>query len=62
MNLNDPHNLENNVKDTRYELGLCLALVVLCTEFGEILSNIYSDFERKSFQMTLNDITISCKP
>ena len=56
MTLNDVHNNKNEVKVTRFELGLCLGLAVLCTKFCESLSNISSDIERKSFQMTLNNI------
>ena len=33
--LNDLCDLENEVKVTQFELGLCLALVLLCTIFGE---------------------------
>ena len=42
MTVNDLHNLENKVKVTMFEFVLWLALVVLCTEFGESLSNISS--------------------
>ena len=45
--LNDLCDLENEVKVTQFELGLCLALVLLCTKFGEDTSNISSDIERK---------------
>ena len=39
--------LKNEVKITQFELGLCLALMHLCTKFGEDTSNISSDIERK---------------
>ena len=45
--LNDLGDLENKVKFTQFELGFCLAQVLLCTKFGEDLSNISSDIEWK---------------
>ena len=45
--LNDLCDLENKVNVTPFELGLCLALVLPCTEFGEDTSNISSDNELK---------------
>ena len=38
--LNDLHDLKNEVKVTRFELGLHLVLVLQCTNFGEDTSNI----------------------
>ena len=38
--------LENMIKVILFELGLCLALVLLCTTFGEDASNISSDIQR----------------
>ena len=40
---NDLRDLENKIKVTRFELGLRLALVHLCTKFGEHRSNSSSD-------------------
>ena len=45
--LNDLCDLENEVKVTRFELGLLLALVHQCTKFSEDTSNISLDIERK---------------
>ena len=45
--LNDLCDLGNKVKVTQFKLGLHLALVLLCTKFGEDTSNISSDIERK---------------
>ena len=45
--LNDLCDLENEVKVTQFKLGLCLALVLLCTIFVEDKSNISSDFGQK---------------
>ena len=50
MALNDLRNFENTVKVTRFELGLCLAMGVICTEFGESSSNRYWA------EITLNDL------
>ena len=49
---------ENEVKLTRFELGLRLALVFLCTEFSEDTSTISSDTEQKPFAYAaiLNDL------
>ena len=47
VNVNDFSDAENEVKETQFELGLCLALVRLCTIFGEDTSNISSDIEWK---------------
>ena len=33
----------------RFKLGLRLALVVLCTKFGEDTSNLSSDIEQKPY-------------
>ena len=38
--LNDLRDLENEVKVTQFKLCLRLALVLLCTKFGEDTSNI----------------------
>ena len=35
--------LENKVKVTQFETGLCLVLVLLCTKFGEDTCNISPD-------------------
>ena len=40
VHLNDFCDPENEVKVTQFELGLCLAPVLLCTIFGEDESNI----------------------
>ena len=48
VDLNDLCDLENDVKVTQFERGLCLALVLLCTTFGEHTSNISLDIERKA--------------
>ena len=56
MTLNDLRDLENEIKVTRFYLGLHLALVPLCTKFSETLSNISSDIKPKPFQITLNDL------
>ena len=40
--------LENVVKVNNFEFGLCLALVLLCTKFGEDMSNISPDIEWKA--------------
>ena len=47
--LNDLPDLDNNVKVTRLELGLCVAWEPLCTKIGESSSNISSDIEQKPF-------------
>ena len=47
--LNDLCDLEIEVKVTQFKLGLHLALVLLCTKFGEDTSYISSDIERKPF-------------
>ena len=56
--LNDLYDLENEVKVTQFKLGICLALVLLCTIFGEDTSNSSSDIEQKpSFiHQRLNDL------
>ena len=41
--LNDLCDLENKVKVTQFELGLLLALVLLCFKFGEDTSTISPD-------------------
>ena len=56
MNLTDLCDLENEVKVTRFYLGLCLILVPLCIKFSETLPNISSDIKRKPFQINLNDL------
>ena len=38
--------LEIEVKVTRFELGLCLDLVLLCTKFGEDTLNSSLDIEQ----------------
>ena len=43
--MNDLRDLEIRVKVTRFETGLRLALVPLCTKFGENLSNISTGIE-----------------
>ena len=45
--LNVLWDLENEVKVTQFALGLSLALVLLCTMFGEDTSNISSDIEQQ---------------
>ena len=45
--LYDLSDLENKVKVTRFELGLCPALVLLCTKFGEDTSSLSSDTQWK---------------
>ena len=47
-NMNDLCDLENEVKVTQFKLGLRLALVLLCTTFGEDALNISSDIEWES--------------
>ena len=47
--LNDLCDLKNKVKVTQFKLGLCHALVLPCTKFGEHTSNISSDIKRKPF-------------
>ena len=37
--LNNIRDLENKVKNTRFEIGLCFAMGTLCTKFGDILYN-----------------------
>ena len=65
MILNDLRDLENKVQDMRFERGLCLALVLLCTEFGEDMLNISSHIEWKSSYMckitfvTLNKVKVT---
>ena len=44
---NDLCDLGNKVKVTRFKLGLCHALLLLCTRIGEETSHISSDIERK---------------
>ena len=46
IGLNELCALENKVKLTWFEIGLRLALVVLCTKFGEDTSNVSLDIER----------------
>ena len=41
--LSDLRDIENEVKVTSFHLVLCLALVPLCTNFSETVSNISSD-------------------
>ena len=55
MTLNDL-DIENEVKLTRFYLGLCLALVRLCIKFSETLSNKSSDNKQKPFQIILNEL------
>ena len=45
--LNDLCDLKIEDRVTQFKLGFCLALVLLCTTFGEVMSNISSDIERK---------------
>ena len=61
VTLNDLCDLENEVKVTQFKLGLSIALVLMCTIFGEDTSNISKDIEWKpSFICcTLNDL---CDP
>ena len=47
VDLNDLCDTENEIKVTQFKLGLCLALILLCTIFGEDKSNISSDIEWK---------------
>ena len=54
MTLNALHGLENEGKFTKFNLGLRLAVVPLCTKFSETSSNISSDIEWKPFCKILN--------
>ena len=45
--LNDIRDPDNKVNITQFELGLCLALVLLCIKFCEDMSNISSNIEQK---------------
>ena len=56
MNFHDLRDLENKVTVTRFFLGLCLILVVLCTKFSETLPSISSDIKWNPFQINLNHL------
>ena len=58
MILNSICDLENKITVTLFKIGLhhSIALVLLCTNFGDDMSNISPDIEQIPFLRTLNDL------